>query len=62
MFIDMPFKGFSQNRKKGYWPEVIRRDTGLKLSGSDRSWGLDKGITLAAFRAGRKLFCSMHKF
>ena len=22
--MDMPLKGFSQNRKKGYWPEVIR--------------------------------------
>ena len=21
--MDMPLKGFSQNRKKGYWPEVI---------------------------------------
>ena len=49
MFMDMPLKGFSQNRKKGYWPEVIRFLV----------WA--NGITLAAFRAGGKLFCSMHK-
>ena len=47
MFIDMPLKGFSQNR----------RDIGLKLLGSERSLVLGNGITLAAFRAGGKLFC-----
>ena len=24
MFMDVPLKGFCQNRKKGCWPEVIR--------------------------------------
>ena len=52
MFMDMLLKGFSQNRKKGYWPEVIR---------VREIFGLGNGITLAAFRAGGKLFCSMHK-
>ena len=37
--MDMPLKGFSQNR----------RDIGLKLLGSERSLVLGNGITLAAF-------------
>ena len=45
----MPLKGFSQN-------------IGLKLLASERSLVSGNGITLAAFRAGGKLFCSMRKF
>ena len=52
MFMDMPLKGFSQNRKKGYWPEVTRVREILVLGNR---------ITMAAFRAAEKLFCSMHK-
>ena len=44
--------GFSQNGRKGYWPEVTRVREILVLG---------NGITLAAVRAGEKLFCSMHK-
>ena len=41
--------------------KIERRETGLKLLGSVRSLVLGTGITVAAFRAGGKLFCSMHK-
>ena len=41
--------------------KIERRDTGLKLLGSERSLVVGNGITLAALRAGGKLFCSMHK-
>ena len=41
--------------------KIERSDIGLKLLGSERSLVLGNGITLAAFRAGGKLFCSMHQ-
>ena len=53
MFLDMPLKGLIK---------IERRDIGLKLLGSETSLVLGNGITVAAFRAGGKLFCSMHKF
>ena len=47
MFMDMPLKGFSQNRKK--------RDIDLNLLGSERSLVLGNGTTLAAWLLlGRK--------
>ena len=41
--------------------KIERRDIGLKLLGSERYLVLGNGITLADFRAGGKLFYSMHK-
>ena len=41
--------------------KIERRDTGLKLLGSESSLVVGNGITLAAFRVGGKLFCSKNK-